>query len=101
MQALAIYILLRLDEGETDHNDFDSLLLTTLTVGLAPFLSSGLLLMKSFQITGQHITQSDIECNYSLSGSWTDWLYEESRRRFGFKSNSADLFKCLLEEGYR
>lgn len=36
MQALSIYILIRLDEGETDHNDFDSLLLATVTVGLAP-----------------------------------------------------------------
>jgi hypothetical protein len=31
MQALSIYILIRLDEGETQHNDFDSLLLTTIT----------------------------------------------------------------------
>lgn len=34
MQSLAIYILIRLDEGETDHNDFDFLLLATVTVGL-------------------------------------------------------------------
>ena len=37
MQALTIYILIRLDEGETDHNNFDSLLLTTVIVGLTPF----------------------------------------------------------------
>lgn len=36
MQALSICILIRLDEGETDHNNFDSLLLTTVKVGLAP-----------------------------------------------------------------
>ena len=36
MQALSIYILIRLDEGETDHNNFDSLLVTAVTVGLAP-----------------------------------------------------------------
>jgi hypothetical protein len=29
MQALLIYMLLRLDEGETEHNNFDTLLLTT------------------------------------------------------------------------
>ena len=34
MQALSIYILIRLDEGETDYNNFDYLLLTTVTVGL-------------------------------------------------------------------
>lgn len=34
MQALSIYILMRLDEGETDHNNCDLLLLTTVMVGL-------------------------------------------------------------------
>jgi hypothetical protein len=37
MQALTIYILIRLDEGETEHNNFDSLLLTTVIVGQASF----------------------------------------------------------------
>ena len=36
MQALTIYILIRLDEGEMDYNNFDSLLLTAVIVGLAP-----------------------------------------------------------------
>lgn len=34
MQALPIYILIRLDEGETDHNNFDTLLITTVIVRL-------------------------------------------------------------------
>jgi hypothetical protein len=38
MQALTIYILIRLDEGETDHNNFDSLVLTTVIVSLASFI---------------------------------------------------------------
>ena len=36
MQALTVYILIRLDEGETDCNNFDFLLLAAVTVGLAP-----------------------------------------------------------------
>lgn len=32
MQALLIYILIRLDEGATDYNNFDSLLLKAVTV---------------------------------------------------------------------
>ena len=32
MQALSIYILIRLDEGETDDNNYDYLLLATVTV---------------------------------------------------------------------
>ena len=35
MQSVSIYILFRLDGGETEHNDFDSLLLATVTVSLA------------------------------------------------------------------
>lgn len=33
MQALSIYVLIRLDEGETDHNNFDFLLVKTVAVG--------------------------------------------------------------------
>lgn len=34
MQALAIYIIMRSDEGETEYNNFDSLLVRTVIVGL-------------------------------------------------------------------
>jgi hypothetical protein len=37
MQALSIYIIIRLDEGETDYNSFDSLLFATVIVSLARF----------------------------------------------------------------
>lgn len=40
MQALSIYILIRLDEGETEQNNLDSLLLATVTVGVNPLHSS-------------------------------------------------------------
>lgn len=32
MQALILYILVRLDEGETDHNNLDFLMIETVTV---------------------------------------------------------------------
>lgn len=35
MQALSIYILMRLDEGETEYNNLDSLLVRTVTVSSA------------------------------------------------------------------
>lgn len=35
MQALSIYVLIRLDEGETDYNNFDFLLITAVTVSPA------------------------------------------------------------------
>lgn len=36
MQALAIYIIMRLDEGETEYNNFDLLLCKTVIVGINP-----------------------------------------------------------------
>lgn len=33
MQALSIYVLIRIGEGETDHNNFDVLLVKAVTVG--------------------------------------------------------------------
>lgn len=36
MQALAIYIIMRLDEGETEYNNFDLLLCKTVIVRLHP-----------------------------------------------------------------
>ncbi|KAK3686798.1 hypothetical protein LTR37_019431 [Vermiconidia calcicola] len=42
MQALLIYIVVRLDEGETDYNNFDSLLLKTVIVGLHTLVRPGL-----------------------------------------------------------
>ncbi|KFY79796.1 hypothetical protein V499_01229 [Pseudogymnoascus sp. VKM F-103] len=70
MQALFIYILTRLDEGETEHNNLDSLLLSTVTV------------------LSKRLTHSDItiDTRQALRGAgseiiWEDWLFEESRRR--------------------
>jgi hypothetical protein len=34
MQALAVYLILRLDEGETEHNGLDSLLAASVTVSI-------------------------------------------------------------------
>jgi len=42
MLALSIYIIMRLDEGPTDDNDFDYLLIAAVKVGLALMLSSWL-----------------------------------------------------------
>ncbi|KAJ9607678.1 hypothetical protein H2200_007756 [Cladophialophora chaetospira] len=67
MQALAIYIFIRLDEGETDHNNFDFLLLRTVTV-LAQ------------QSTSINVLEPASR-SYGLETSWQNWIYEESCRR--------------------
>ncbi|KAL3424643.1 C6 finger domain-containing protein [Phlyctema vagabunda] len=69
MQALSIYILIRLEEGQTDHNNFDFLLLTTVTV-------IGKQLNRRLACKEQSALY-----NYGIGTSWKDWLYEESRRR--------------------
>ncbi|KAJ5674975.1 uncharacterized protein N7477_004909 [Penicillium maclennaniae] len=69
LQAMSIYVLIKLDEGETEHNDFDSLLIGTI------------ILMMKMKILAQQITHNDIACHYRVDQSWKDWLYEESRRR--------------------
>lgn len=93
MQALSIYILIRLEEGETDHNNVDFMLLTTFTV-------------IAKQITCAEITcntQSAL-CSYGLQISWNDWIYEESRRRLGVVYRVVDMLvyfepavKCTLQ----
>ncbi|KAH7323643.1 hypothetical protein BKA65DRAFT_72282 [Rhexocercosporidium sp. MPI-PUGE-AT-0058] len=70
MQALCIYILIRLDEGETDHNNFDSLLVRTVIV----------IAIRLAVSTPTHSGESAPH-EQDLEESWKDWLREESRRR--------------------
>ncbi|TVY85788.1 hypothetical protein LAWI1_G008431, partial [Lachnellula willkommii] len=68
MQALSIYILIRLHEGETDYNNLDSLLAITVTV-------------IAKQIAFRHITCSMQYTLHDYGLDWRDWIFEESRRR--------------------
>ncbi|KAL5003765.1 hypothetical protein BDV10DRAFT_154126 [Aspergillus recurvatus] len=72
MQALAIYILARMDEGETDENNLDIFLLSGVTV-----------LAK--QLSGVHALNDSDSLLYSDGHSpdvdWNEWIFEESRRR--------------------
>jgi hypothetical protein len=40
MQALSIYIIIRLDEGQTEHNNFDSVIITLVKVSRSANLLS-------------------------------------------------------------
>ncbi|KFY21019.1 hypothetical protein V491_03227 [Pseudogymnoascus sp. VKM F-3775] len=73
LQALSIYILIRLDEGETEQNNLDSLLLAAVTILSKRFGHS--------DIT-REMRQSFDKITSKIS--WDDWLFEESRRRSGF-----------------
>ncbi|KAI1182205.1 hypothetical protein F5B17DRAFT_421508 [Nemania serpens] len=70
MQALSIYILIRLDEGETDYNNFDSLLVKTV-IAIAQQLGH-------VDVTCNN--QCGL-CNSDIQVSWKEWIFRESRRR--------------------
>ncbi|KAF2792202.1 hypothetical protein K505DRAFT_247236 [Melanomma pulvis-pyrius CBS 109.77] len=84
IQALSIYILLRLNEGQTDHNNYDSLLLTAVGV-ITQQLSR-------IDITGS--TQFEL-ANHGLEKDWTEWIYEESRRRLAVIYQALDMLVYL------
>lgn len=70
MQALSIYVLTRLSEGETENNDFD------------------FLLVKAVILVAQHLCSNEVTChtqcalcNNGLETSWKEWIFRESRRR--------------------
>lgn len=92
MQALLIYILIRLDEGETEYNNFDYVLIAAVAV-CAIFLIRYPSTIDIDKLTwgqriAEQITCDDNACtagsevgHYGLSISWKDWGFEESRRR--------------------
>ncbi|KAI8942366.1 hypothetical protein NX059_000441 [Plenodomus lindquistii] len=70
MQALSIYVLIRLDEGETEHNNLDHLL------ERAVILIAMQLSHDDFDCSTHHVT-----CSSRSESNWQDWTYKESRRR--------------------
>ncbi|EPE33750.1 hypothetical protein GLAREA_06763 [Glarea lozoyensis ATCC 20868] len=70
MQALSIYVLIRLDEGETDNNNFDFLLITTVIV-----------IAQQFGRTDATCHMQCVGCDNGLESSWREWIFKESRRR--------------------
>ena len=83
MQALSIYVLIRLDEGETDHNNHDFLLMATVIVSRGHTVLTPSPNFK-LQVIAQQLTLVEFtpaSSSYSLKNSWKDWIFEESRRR--------------------
>ncbi|KAI1824149.1 hypothetical protein F4861DRAFT_507458 [Xylaria intraflava] len=70
MQALSIYIIIRLDEGETDYNNFDSLLIKTIIA-----------ISQQLGHTDATCNKECGLCNKGLQLSWKEWIFRESRRR--------------------
>ncbi|KAL1851078.1 hypothetical protein VTK73DRAFT_9547 [Phialemonium thermophilum] len=67
MQAVAMYILIRLDEGETEYNNFDPLFVRSVITLSNRFNSSEIM--------------HPPNASASQEVEWKDWLFEESKRR--------------------
>ncbi|KAL4785911.1 hypothetical protein BJX76DRAFT_150577 [Aspergillus varians] len=70
IQALSVYVLIRLDEGETEENNLDFLLLAAVTI-------------IAKQLSGFDAASNMHSALYdeNLEVSWKEWVFEESRRR--------------------
>lgn len=73
MQALSIYILIRLDVGETEHNDFDGLLVSAVIVAATQF--------NSVYAGSASDTQVTTRASSNLETCWKEWILVESARR--------------------
>ena len=88
LQALSIYNIIRLDEGESDCNNFDSLLVKAVTVrqilALSYYLSSNMTpKVVSKQMNDPKIVDraQTKQGSCSLETGWKNWIFEESCRR--------------------
>ncbi|KAL4881032.1 hypothetical protein BJY04DRAFT_218550 [Aspergillus karnatakaensis] len=72
MQALSIYIIVRLDEGDTEDNNLDFLLLAAVTATARAISANSTLDLKNLQ---------SALSSPNTSESWKEWIFEESRRR--------------------
>ncbi|RAO73580.1 uncharacterized protein BHQ10_009592 [Talaromyces amestolkiae] len=70
MQALAIYIIMRLDEGETEYNNFDLLLCKTV-----------ILISKEHNRNDNTDTVQSVSSDIDRESKWQKWIYTESHRR--------------------
>ncbi|KAK4156571.1 hypothetical protein C8A00DRAFT_12487, partial [Chaetomidium leptoderma] len=63
LQALSVYVIIRLDEGQTDHNNFDFLMVAAVAA------------------VATQLGRLDAATDKSLEMSWETWIFGESQRR--------------------
>lgn len=93
LQALSIYIFIRMDEGEKEWNNLDVLLQSTVIV-LSQQLAFHDLTGKTSSASGK--SGSELE--------WETWIFGESRRRLVFLSSSPThrpIHRICLTEDFR
>ncbi|THW92615.1 hypothetical protein D6D15_03002 [Aureobasidium pullulans] len=80
MQALSVYLLVRLQEGETEHNNYDSLMLATVII-----------VAREFARTESGCDIESIISNTDTEASWKAWVFVESRRRLAVVYRVVDM----------
>ncbi|KAF2720483.1 hypothetical protein K431DRAFT_270669 [Polychaeton citri CBS 116435] len=70
IQALSVYLLVRLDEGQTDYNNVDSLLIATVTT-----------LSKQLACSYEMHNTRWVLPDYNFDTDWKNWIFDESLRR--------------------
>ena len=85
VQALLIYMLVRVAEGETEHNNHDAVLLATLTMVLDE-------LRRRSQYASLAQDSLDIMCPGT---NWGQWILEESRRRLSIVFRIINMLVCM------
>jgi hypothetical protein len=85
VQALLIYMLVRVAEGETAHNNHDAVLLATLTMVLEE-------LRKRSQYASLAQDSLDTMCPGT---NWDKWILDESRRRLSIVFRIINMLVCM------
>jgi hypothetical protein len=79
-QALLVYMLIRVAEGETEYNNHDAALLGTTTILLEDLKNT--LQYQPLELVNQ-------------GKSWSNWIFEESRQRMGVIFRIVNMLVCV------
>jgi hypothetical protein len=85
IQALLLYMLVRVSEGETEHNNHDAALLGTFTLVLGA-------LGRSRRCDA--LDEQSLELSYPGS-NWSKWIFEESFRRVAAVFRLINMLVCV------
>lgn len=87
LQALSVYTIVRIDEGETEHNNLDSLMQNAIIVRRTSLDLQGSPANMRRQLVAATFNGAFRRGEYDSGASstsdrlWKDWIFEESSRR--------------------
>ena len=93
MQSITIYLLIRLDEGEREYNNVDSLLVSTIAVSecllhvMRAYANLDQMLAQQLNSIGPE-TNEVLTSGHDTDKNWKQWIWEESARRCEINASS-------------